>query len=108
MSYMSRMPKKAELEALPEATAKVSGFTLKELMAGGKHVATRWAYLGIYTGMEMGGSLTGVSKLFDRIPASGFQGVQRVKLGIKSSDSNLKELSDDIRKEAVALAEKRK
>ena len=102
-----KIVKKAELDALPQATANVSGYPLKEITKRGKHRCSQWGYVGIYAGMKMGGRLSDVSLLFNRHIASGFQGSKRVEEQIVDNEE-LQEISDQIREEAKELAKKRK
>ena len=100
-----KIAKWPELEALPQATANVSGYPLEEVLKRGKHRCSQWGDMGIYAGLEMGGRLSDVSSLFNRTTASGFQGSRRIREQILD-DEGLQELSDQIREEAKKLARK--
>jgi len=99
--------KKAELDALPQATANVSGYPLGEIRKRGKHRCSQWGGVGIYAGLEMGGRLVDMTSLFNRSIATAFQSSRRVKEQIVDNEE-LQEISDQIREEAKELAKKRK
>lgn len=94
------------MESLTQATANVSGYDLEEIMKRGKHRASQWAYVGVYTGVKMGGRLTDLAELFNRHVASAFQGCRRVEEQIVDNEE-LQDISNKIREEVKELAKKR-